>query len=378
MLSESASYLRLDLASIAREDKEAAVDLVRVLVSLSVKARREGLLSLEEDIEANRDAELSFFLSLITDGCEVEAIDDLAGLRMASEPDLARKFRLFVVRLGCLALQRGESPRMAAIYLREAFGRDADLVGDVGELVEEAMATRAQEARGTDGALADTDVPSPGSGAEPRVAAPFAAERERGFNELSSVDSGIAALIEGGDRDVAVEALIEAEDPGRLFCIARLEDRRVALLRGLYERISLLEPGKGSSEARQALSSIMNSIPDEAFASLLSLASDSDPSLAARLEADSFRFDRITRLDDRYVQKLLRELDDRVFVKALYGASEQVRDKILKNVSTRTAALMKEDLEFLGSLPAWEVARSRKAILETLIALVGQGEIVLP
>jgi len=52
MLSESGSYLRLNLASVPREDKEAVVDLVRVLVALSVKARHEGLLSLGEDVDA--------------------------------------------------------------------------------------------------------------------------------------------------------------------------------------------------------------------------------------------------------------------------------------------------------------------------------------
>jgi len=177
LLSESGSYLRLDLASVPREDKEAVLDLVHILVALSVKARHEGLLSLGEDVDAHRDAELAFFPSLITDGCEEETIDDLAGLMMVSELDVARKFRLFVIRLGNLSLKGGESPRMAAIYLREAFGRDADLVGEVDDLVE-------------------------------------------------------------------------AEDSGRLFGLATDEDRRIALVRGLYERVSLLEPGKGSAKAR--------------------------------------------------------------------------------------------------------------------------------
>jgi hypothetical protein len=378
MLSERDSYLYLDLASVPREDKEAVVDLVRILVSLSFKARREGLLSLEEDVEAHRYAELAFFLSLITDGCEEDAIDDLSGLRMASERDVSHKFRLFVIRLGCLSLQRGISPRMAAIYLREAFGRDADLVGEVDDLVEAAVAGYPPEARGESASSSGTPPASRDSAAEPRIVMPFAREREGGCNELSRVDAGIAKLIEGGDRDVAVEALIEAEDSGRLFGLATGEARRIALVRGLYERVSLLEPGKGSAEAREALSSILNSIPDEAYASLLSRSRAEDPSLAARLEADSFRFEHIVKLDDRYVQKLLRELDDRVFVKALCGAPDPVRDKILKNMSTRTAALMKEDLDFLGPLPAAEVATSRRTILETIAALARQGEIVIP
>ena len=79
---------------------------------------------------------------------------------------------------------------------------------------------------------------------------PFMREAESGFNELSSVDAGIARLIEGGDRDVAVEAMVTAEDFSRLFGLATDEDRRIALVRGLYERVSLLKPGKGSAKAR--------------------------------------------------------------------------------------------------------------------------------
>jgi flagellar motor switch protein FliG len=89
------------------------------------------------------------------------------------------------------------------------------------------------------------------------------------------------------------------------------------------------------------------------------------------------RFDIITTLHDRAIQKVLREVDAQVIAIALKGESEALKETIFKNMSKRAAEMLKEDMEFMGPLRLSDVKESQKRILDIIRHLEQTGEIVI-
>ena len=119
-----------------------------------------------------------------------------------------------------------------------------------------------------------------------------------------------------------------------------------------------------------------------AFFTLLSEKETADlysknPYLAANIDFYSISIEVIMYLDDRSVQKLLREVDSTVLAKALKNCSVDVKTKIFNNMSKRAAILLQEDIEFMGPVDMLEVINAQDTIIRKLIKLKNKGEIIL-
>ena len=88
-----------------------------------------------------------------------------------------------------------------------------------------------------------------------------------------------------------------------------------------------------------------------------------------------FVFDDLYKLDDRGLQKLLRELSKEKLMVAMKGASKKVINKIYKNISKRARELLKEDLELMPPVRVCEVEKAQKDIVKIARMLVKMGEI---
>ena len=104
---------------------------------------------------------------------------------------------------------------------------------------------------------------------------------------------------------------------------------------------------------------------------------EKDPLIAMCIEKNLFTFDMISNLDDRSIQKILRETDSDTLAMALKNAPENIQEKIFRNMSKRAANLVKEDMEFLGPVKPDDVNAARDEMIKTVIALSGKGEIVV-
>jgi flagellar motor switch protein FliG len=82
-------------------------------------------------------------------------------------------------------------------------------------------------------------------------------------------------------------------------------------------------------------------------------------------------------VDDRGIQALLREVQSETLIVALKGATEEMREKIFKNMSSRAAEMMREDLENKGPVKLSEVEAQQKVILQIVRRLADEGQIVL-
>ncbi|KAA3615458.1 MAG: flagellar motor switch protein FliG [Calditrichaeota bacterium] len=99
--------------------------------------------------------------------------------------------------------------------------------------------------------------------------------------------------------------------------------------------------------------------------------------LAQEIRGLMFTFEDIQKIDDRGIQRLLKEVDTKVLTIALKGSSELIQEKILGNMSTRAGEMVKEEMEFLGPLRVKEVDDSQRQIVEVIRNLEEEGEIVI-
>lgn len=90
-----------------------------------------------------------------------------------------------------------------------------------------------------------------------------------------------------------------------------------------------------------------------------------------------FMFEDIVLLDDRSIQKMLREVDPNELAKALKGADSEVCDKIYRNMSKRAATMLKEEMEFLGPLSIKDIYEEREKIVSVIRRLEEYGDIVI-
>jgi flagellar motor switch protein FliG len=103
-----------------------------------------------------------------------------------------------------------------------------------------------------------------------------------------------------------------------------------------------------------------------------------DIDIAEKITDEMFTFDDIIGIDDRGIQTILRDVQSDALIVALKGANAELREKILKNMSTRAADMMREDLENRGPVKLSEVEAQQKEILIVVRGLIEDGSVMLP
>jgi flagellar motor switch protein FliG len=90
-----------------------------------------------------------------------------------------------------------------------------------------------------------------------------------------------------------------------------------------------------------------------------------------------FVFEDIVMLDDRAIQRVMREVDSQELSKALKSVDTEVQDKIFRNMSKRAAQMLKEDMEFMGPVRLKDVEEAQQKIVSIIRHLEETGEIVV-
>ena len=102
-----------------------------------------------------------------------------------------------------------------------------------------------------------------------------------------------------------------------------------------------------------------------------------DPELADEIRKKMFVFEDILLLDDRAIQRVLRDVDNNDLAVALKGANEEVQNTVFRNMSQRLAVMIKEDMEFMGPVRMKDVEEAQQKIVNTIRKLEDAGEIVI-
>jgi flagellar motor switch protein FliG len=111
--------------------------------------------------------------------------------------------------------------------------------------------------------------------------------------------------------------------------------------------------------------------------SVMEALRERDPELASTIKGLMFVFDDLVHLDDRALQKILMQVEQRDLALALKAAPDPLQEKVLRNVSERVAAAVREEIELLGSVAVSEVDDAQARVLEAAAALEERGEVTL-
>ena len=125
------------------------------------------------------------------------------------------------------------------------------------------------------------------------------------------------------------------------------------------------------------LAEILNQTDEISSELILNEIEDTDGEMAAQIKQKMFVFEDLVLVDDRGFQKLLRKVETMELAIALKAASEEVRDKVYRNMSERAGAMLQEEMEDLGPVRMNEVSDAQMAITNIIQEMEAKGEIII-
>lgn len=127
----------------------------------------------------------------------------------------------------------------------------------------------------------------------------------------------------------------------------------------------------------KAAANILNFIDSSLEAEIMDSVKEVDADLGQNIQDLMFVFDNLNAVDDRDIQAILREISSESLVLALKGTDDELKEKILKNMSKRAAEMLRDDLEAKGPVRLSEVEGAQKEILSVARRLADAGDISL-
>ena len=189
---------------------------------------------------------------------------------------------------------------------------------------------------------------------------------------LSPAQSAI--VLSGFDQKLQTEvayriALLERASPEMIKVVERELDRRMSTVLGPQELASI--------GGVAPLVAIINRADRTTERLILEGLESVDADLSEQVRAQMFIFDDITTLDDKAIQLILRSVESGDLAMALKGVREEVKEKVLRNLSTRAAENLTEEIDLLGSVRLSQVEEAQAKIVQEIRALEQTGQILI-
>ena len=127
----------------------------------------------------------------------------------------------------------------------------------------------------------------------------------------------------------------------------------------------------------EAIVELLNRSDRTTERSIIENLESQDPELAEEIRKLMFVFEDITLLDDRSLQMVLREVENKDLSLALKGVPNEVANKIFKNMSKRAADMLREEIEFMGPVRIRDVEEAQQKIVNIIRKLEDSGEIIV-
>ncbi len=219
-----------------------------------------------------------------------------------------------------------------------------------------------------------------------------------GIESLKWMDPpSVAELIKNEHPQIMASILVHLERDQAAAILNLMPDRvrgdvvmRIATLDGIHPNAlrelneTITKVLSGSDQVKKAAlggvrtaAEILNFVGGASEAVILEAVRGVDDGIAQGIMDEMFVFENLMDVDDRGIQALLKEVQSESLVLALKGAAPDLRDKILRNMSSRAAEMLKEDLESRGPVRLSEVEAEQKEILKIVRRLADEGQIVL-
>lgn len=191
---------------------------------------------------------------------------------------------------------------------------------------------------------------------------------------LSYLTSAQAAMVMGAlppekQADVAKRiAMMDRTSPDVIKEVERVLEKKLA---------SLVNQDYTIVGGVDAIVNILNTVDRSTEKHIMESLEIEEPELADVIRKKMFVFEDILLLDDRAIQRVLRDVDNSDLGVALKSANEEVQNVIFKNLSKRLAAMIKEDMEFMGPVRMKDVEEAQQKIVSVIRKLEDAGEIII-
>ena len=191
---------------------------------------------------------------------------------------------------------------------------------------------------------------------------------------LSYLDPSQAAMILSG-----LSPNLQAEVAKRIARMDRITPEVLREVERVLERKLSTVMGQDFTMAGgiDAVVSLINSADRTTERNIMEYLEENDPELAEEIKKRLFVFEDILRLDDRALQRIMREVDMKDLSLALKGATEELKAKFFKNMSKRAAEMLKEDMDYMGPVRVKDVEEAQQKVVNVVRGLEEQGEIVI-
>ncbi|MBC8478611.1 MAG: flagellar motor switch protein FliG [Candidatus Delongbacteria bacterium] len=220
--------------------------------------------------------------------------------------------------------------------------------------------------------------------------------RIRGFNILRDVDANqlLTFLQKEHPQTVALvltqlsatqaasilQELPEEQQPDivkRLSRMERVNPEVIRVLENVLESRVDLSRGVSKLGGVKTAAEILNLVGASTEKTVMSELSQTEPLMATEIKNLMFVFEDIIGLDDRSIQKVLKEVDSKELSLALKVCSDELKGKILANMSSRAAEMIEEELEYMPPVRLREVEEVQQKVVDIIRRLEEEGQLVL-
>lgn len=182
-----------------------------------------------------------------------------------------------------------------------------------------------------------------------------------------------AAIVAGLPPEIRPEvvlrvATMDKASPDVVKQIEQVLERQVSA--GLTSGVSY---GGGA----KTVAEVLNRVDPATQKELLSQLDETSPALAEQIRALMFTFEDLTNVDERGLQRLIQEVEQKDLVLSLKAAGEEIAAKIFKSMSERTSTIVKQEMEYLGAVRLKDVEEAQRKVVAIARKLEEAGEIVV-
>ncbi|NLM42486.1 MAG: flagellar motor switch protein FliG [Clostridiales bacterium] len=163
-------------------------------------------------------------------------------------------------------------------------------------------------------------------------------------------------------------AMMDRTSPEVIKEIERVLERKLS---------SMISQDYTSAGGIEAVVDILNSVDRGTEKNILETLELQDVELAEQIKKRMFVFEDIITLDNRSIQRVIREVENGDWALALKSASEEVANAVFSNMSKRLAEMIKEDMEFMGPVRLRDVEEAQQKIVNIIRKLEDAGEIII-
>lgn len=191
---------------------------------------------------------------------------------------------------------------------------------------------------------------------------------------LSHLDPDQSALVLNEfDDELKMETVL------RIATLGKVSPESLGRVESVLDEIaaSTLTQSVSSAGGSKMLANILNKVNNQVAKQMIENLEQHDPKVALEVKRLMFLFEDIILIDDRGIQRLLREIDKRDLALSMKISSEEIQEKIFKNMSERAADVVREELEFMGPVKLKEVEEAQTRIVDKIKELEEKEEIII-